>query len=261
MIQLILGILLLNTALAAPGTLEVWFLSAHKKAEVQKMIQDRPYVLRPMTAELQCQEMGDLCFDPQYGLYKKDDAGLAVAADKIEKESGKAPSIPAAKSVERELIDCDPKNYFDIFCGKSKKEAKPISAKLDLWIDVSSSMREMDFSDKDGSCFRKSMLNRLDSTCGFNQKVNVMMFDTTIKQAGTMDSVCANIGLNDTKRMIDWIERSDAKRLVIITDISEFTKEFADYIESKHGKFKGEKDPLVASQLLDLVDDLSRTCR
>lgn len=261
MIHFILGLLLLNAAFAGPGTLEVWFLSAHKKAEVQKMIQDRPFVLRPMTAELQCQEMGDLCFDPQYGLYKKDDAGLAVDATKIEKESGKAPGIPAAKSVERELIDCDPKNYFDIFCGKAKKEAKAANYKLDLWIDVSSSMREMDFSDKEGGCFRKSMLNRLDTTCGFNQKVNVMMFDTTIKQAGTIDSVCANIGLNDTKRMIDWIERSDAKRLVIITDISEFTKEFADYIESKHGKFKGEKDPLVASQLLDLVDDLSRTCR
>lgn len=76
-----------------------------------------------------------------------------------------------------------------------------------------------------------------------------------------MDQVCSNIGLNDVKRMIDWIERSSAKRLVIITDISEYTKEFSDYIESKHGKFKGEKDPLVASQLLDLVDDLSRSCR
>lgn len=260
MIRFLLSLFILNTAMAAPGTLEVWFLSAHKKAEIQKMMNERPYVLRPMTAELQCQEMGDLCFDPQYGLYKKDDAGLAVDASKADKESGKAPSIPAAKSVERELIDCDPNNYFDIFCGKAKKEVKA-NYKLDLWIDVSSSMREMDFSDKDGGCFRKSMLNRLDSTCGFNQKVNVMMFDTTIKQAGSMDSVCANIGLNDTKRMIDWIERSDAKRLVIITDISEFTKEFADYIESKHGKFKGEKDPLVASQLLDLVDDLSKTCR
>jgi hypothetical protein len=261
MIQFLLSFFILNAAIAGPGTLEVWFLSAHKKAEVQKMMQERPYVLRPMTAELQCQEMGDLCFDPQYGLYKKDDAGLNVDASKVEKDNGKAPEIPAAKSVERELIDCDPKNYFDIFCGKAKKEAKAADYKLDLWIDVSSSMREMDFSDKDGGCFRKSMLNRLDTTCGFNQKVNVMMFDTSIKQAGSMDSVCANIGLNDTKRMIDWIERSNAKRLVIITDISEFTKEFADYIESKHGKFKGDKDPLVAAGLLDLVDDLSRSCR
>ncbi len=258
MIQLLLGIFILSSAFAAPASLEVWFLSAHKKAEVQRMIQERPFVLRPLTAELQCQEMGDLCFDPQYGLYKKDDAGLNVDAGKVEKD---APNIPAAKSVERELIDCDPKNYFDIFCGKAKKEAKVADMKLDLWIDVSSSMREMDFSDKDGNCFRKSMLTRLDATCGFNQKVNVMMFDTSIKQAGTMDSVCSNVGLNDVKRMIDWIERSTAKRLVIITDISEYSKEFSDYIESKHGKFKGEKDPLVASQLLDLVDDLSRSCR
>ena len=65
----------------------------------------------------------------------------------------------------------------------------------------------------------------------------------------------------DSKRMIDWIERSDAKKLVIITDIYEFNKDFADYIESKHGKFRGDKDPIVAAELLDMVDDLARSCR
>jgi hypothetical protein len=122
-------------------------------------------------------------------------------------------------------------------------------------------MREMDFSDKEGGCFRKSMLKRLDASCPFNQKVNVMMFDTSIKQAGSMESLCTNQGLNDSKRMIDWIERSDAKKLVIITDIYEFHKDFADYIESKHGKFRGDKDPIVAAELLDMVDDLARSCR
>ena len=87
------------------------------------------------------------------------------------------------------------------------------------------------------------------------------MFDTSIKQAGSMDSLCTNQGLNDSKRMIDWIERSDAKKLVIITDIYEFHKDFADYIESKHGKFRGDKDPIVAAELLDMVDDLARSCR
>jgi hypothetical protein len=61
--------------------------------------------------------------------------------------------------------------------------------------------------------------------------------------------------------MIDWIERSDAKKLVIITDIYEFSKDFADYIESKHGTFRGDKDPIMASQLLDMVDDLAKSCR
>lgn len=245
-------------ALAAPQNIEVWFLSAHKKAVVQRIINEKPFALKSLTAELQCQEMGDFCFDPQFGLYKKDDSNGEVDTSKVIKE--KAPEIPAAQSIDRDLINCDPKNYFDIFCGKARKEAKT-SFKLDIWIDTSSSMREMDFSDKEGGCFRKSMMKRLDESCAFNKKVNVMMFDTSIKQAGSMDSLCNNQGLNDAKRMIDWIERSDAKKLVIITDIYEFHKDFADYIESKNGMFRGDKDPIVAAQLLDMVDDLAKSCR
>jgi hypothetical protein len=259
MMTFLLSLILFPCAFAAPQSIEVWFLSAHKKAEVLKSIHDRPYVLRPMTAELQCQEMGDFCFDPQYGLYKKDDASPEVSATKV--SSDKGPSIPPAKSVERDMIDCDPTNYFDIFCGKARKEAAGGVAKLDLWIDTSSSMREMDFSDKEGGCFRKSLMKRLDQSCGFNRKVNVMMYDTSIKQAGSMDSLCNNQGLNDSKRLIDWIERSEAKKLVIITDIYEFNTDFANYIDSKHGKFRGDKDPMVASQLIDMVDDLERSCR
>lgn len=258
MLKLILSFILLQSAYAVPQNIEVWFISAHKKAEVQRIINERPYVLRSMTAELECHQMGDFCFDPQHGLYKKDDDGAEVSTDKAVID--KTPIIPTGNSIDRDLINCDPKNYFDIFCGKARKEAKA-NFKLDLWIDTSSSMREMDFSDKDGGCFRKSLLKQLDATCPFNQKVNVMMFDTSIKQAGSMDSVCTNQGLNDQKRIIDWIERSDAKNLVIITDIYEFSKEFADYIESKHGIFRGDKDPIVAAQLLDMVDDLAKSCR
>jgi hypothetical protein len=246
--------------MAAPGSVEVWFLSNAKVTEVQKLL-DRPqYVYQKKTAELQCQEMGDFCFDPQYGLYKRDDAEAEVKDEETQIETRTAPSIPAAQSIDRELIDCDPKNYFDIFCGKARKESRA-AAKLDLWIDTSSSVKEFDFIDSNGGCYRKSLVKRLDETCGFNQKVNVMMFDTSIKQAGTMDSLCNNQGLNDYKKLIDWIERSDAKKLVIITDIYEFHKDFSDYIESKHGKFRGDKDALKASDLMNLVDELEKTCR
>lgn len=260
MIFKFLLILIYSTSLfAAPRELEVWFLSAHKKAELQRLINQPTFVMRALTAQMECQQMGDYCFDPQFGLYKKDDLGAEVDASKV--ETTKVPEIPAAKSIDRDLIDCDPKNYFDMFCGKAAKKTAQAPAKLDLWIDTSSSMREMDFSDKEGGCFRKSMVKRLDETCGFNQKVNVMMFDTSIKQAGSMDSVCNNQGLNDFKRLIDWIERSDAKKLVIITDIYEFHKEFADYIKAKHGTFKGDKDPITGPDLMNMVGQLSAACR
>ena len=244
--------------MAAPRDIEVWFISHGKKAVLNDLLNRSPYVYYSPTAELQCQEMGDYCFDPQFGLYKKDDVMKEVDVDKIEKDG---PSIPTGKSVERDLVSCDPKNYFDIFCGKAKPQAAQATAKLDLWIDTSSSMRAYDFADTAGACHRKSLVKALDQTCGFNQKVNVMMFDTTIKQAGSMDQLCTNQGLNDQKRLMDWIERSDAKKLVIITDIHEFYKDFSDFIESKHGKFRGDKEPLTAQDLVALADELAKSCK
>lgn len=244
--------------MAAPKDIEVWFISNSKVAQLEKFLNRPQYVYRAPTAELQCQEMGDYCFDPQYGLYKKDDANAEmVDTNKINTDG---PVIPAGKSVERELIDCDPKNYFDVFCGKARKEVQ-VQSKLDLWIDTSSSMREFDYSEKDGSCHRKSFVKILDDACGFNRKVNVMMFDTSIKQAGSVDQMCNNQGLNDYKRLMDWIERSDAKKLVVITDIYELHREFSDYIESKHGKLRGDKDPLTAKQMVELADQLAKSCK
>jgi hypothetical protein len=243
---------------AAPSSLEVWFLSNSKKAQLLELMNRPEHKYFSLTAALECQEMGDYCFDPQYGLYKKDDMNAEVNVEKAVNK--KEVSIPAAKSVERDVIECEEGNYFDVFCGKAKKQTSSV-AKLDLWIDTSSSMREFDFSDKEGGCFRKSLVKRLDEHCPFNEKVNVMMFDTSIKQAGSEDVVCNNQGLNDYKRLIDWIERSNAKKLVIITDIHEFHKEFADYVEQKHGTFRGDKDALTAEQMLSFVDDLAKSCK
>lgn len=262
MIRFLALILISFSALAAPKEIEVWFVSNAKVSLLNDLLNRPQYIYRAPTAELQCQPMGDYCFDPQFGLYKKDDANLeAPEAVDIKKIESDGPNIPAAKSVERELIDCDPKNYFDVFCGKAKKELPQATTKLDLWIDTSSSMREFDAQGKDGSCYRKSLAQQLDDVCGFNRKVNVMMFDTSIKQAGGPDSLCMNQGLNDYKRLIDWIERSDSRKLIVITDIYEFHKEFADYIESKHGKFRGDKEPLTAKQMADLADELAKSCK
>lgn len=257
MIHLVFLILMSFTILAAPKEIEVWFISHAKKAQLEKLIQKSPFVFSKLTAELECQEMGDYCFDPQFGLYKKDDLSADVDQKSLLLDT---PVIPTSKSIERDLIDCDPKNHFDVFCGKAKPEAKSQS-KLDVWVDTSSSMKEFDYMEKDGSCHRKSLVKTLDDVCGFNQKVNVMMFDTSIKQAGSIDQVCNNQGLNDYKRLMDWIERSEARKLVVITDIYEFHKEFSDFIESKNGKLRGDKDPLTAKQMSELADQLAKSCK
>lgn len=243
---------------AAPKEIEVWFISNSKTAVLEDLLNRPQYIYQNATVELQCQEMGEYCFDPQYGLYKKNDMNAEIVDSKVIQKEG--PQIPSAKSVERELINCDSRNFFDIFCGQSRSQSQT-APKLDLWIDTSSSMREFDFTQNDGSCHRKSMVKMLDQECGFNQKVNIMMFDTSIKQAGNLDQLCNNHGLNDYKRLMDWIERSDSKKLVVITDIYEFHKEFADFIDEKNGKLRGDKEPLTAKQLLELADLLAKSCK
>ena len=253
----LLGLISLS-ALGAPKEIEVWFISNNKTAMVRDLLSRPEYTYRNPTAELKCQEMGDYCFDPQHGLYKKDDAnGEIVETTKIATEG---PTIPSGKSIDRDVVNCDSKNYFDLFCGKASGKYKD-NSRLDVWIDTSSSMREFDFTEKDGSCYRKTLAKALDQECGFNQRVNVMMFDTIIKQAGTIDQLCTNQGLNDYKRLMDWVERSEAKKLVIITDIYELHKEFSDFIESKNGIIRGDKEPLTAKQMLELADQLAKTCK
>lgn len=260
MLRWILIALISLPAMAAPQSLEVWFISHAKKAQLMELLNRPQYVYHRRTAALECQEMGDYCFDPQYGLYRKDDESMGVNAGKALSES--TSGIPTGKSLDRDMINCDKSNYFDVFCGKARLEALPQQKiSFEVWIDTSSSMREFDFTDKEGGCFRKSLMKRLDATCPFNRKVNVMMFDTSIKQAGDMDSLCLNQGLNDYKRLMDWIERSDAKKLIIITDIYELHKEFSDFVEAKHGRILGDKDSLSSSELLNLVDELAKSCK
>jgi hypothetical protein len=241
----------MTSTFASPGELEVWFLSTQKTTSLAYTIHSA------LWTEFQCQQMGEYCFDPQQGLYKKDDVQMErIETSKLHTES---PSMEVPASVDRDLIKCDTSNVFDIYCGKKTQPVKSSTA-LEIWIDTSSSMREFDHSDKQGHCFRKSFIKDLDQGCGLGKKVSVMAFDTSIKEVGEMSTVCSNEGLNDMKRLMDWIERSQAKKLIIITDIYEYHREFADFVEKKKGKFRGEKTPLTAQKMAELAQSLIKDC-
>jgi hypothetical protein len=252
-----LAFLISFSAYSAPKHLEIWFLSAAKATEVMKLFKPN-YLLGPMKAERLCQQVGEYCFDPQIGLYKKSGTDFNMVNDA---PAEKIPQIPSASSVDRDLISCDPTNRFDMFCGKAQKLQARQKTKLEVWVDTSSSMKEMDFSDSNDSCYRKSFMSKLDQVCPFNQKMSVSVFDTSIKEAGTIDGMCINQGLNDEKRMLDWIERSTAETLIIITDVYELHKDVADYVESIHGKVRGDKENMTAKDLLKYVDDVAKFCR
>lgn len=251
----LLFLLISLTTFAAPEHLEVWFLSVEKKSALNELLKERiPFSQK--VAERQCEKVGDYCFDPQYGLYKPENEWEAVPL----KNSGSEVKELPKTGFDRNLIECDKSSAFDIFCGKARAEAVS-KVNLEVWIDTSSSMREMDFTDEHGSCYRKSFMSRLDSECAFGKKLNIMIFDSSIKQLGSFDSLCINSGLNSTTRMIDWIERSEVKNLILVTDINEYTKEFSDFLTLKNAKMRGEKGELSARSLLEEVSALARMCK
>ena len=246
--------------MAIPQNFEVWFLSNPKTQQVLNLIKEkkqRPLLLSQ--AELSCQPMGEYCFDPQVGLYKKDQGEIQYGSSSSILDED-LPQLPVAKSVDRNLIVCESGVYFDIFCGKSNlNETRKIN--FDLWIDTSSSMREMDPIREGQGCFREKFVKKLTDKCPWGEKVHIMQFDTEIKPAGSATNLCANEGLNDLKRIIKWIEESTARNLIIVTDLYEYHQELADFVFKNKGKLRGEKGDLSASDLLSMSDHLVNYCK
>lgn len=241
-----------------PKRFEVWFLSIDKTTWLDSVlkINTKPQLY---TRALQCQPMGEYCFDPQIGLYKRDEASKAqeevdlAEVNKLEKYDFLDPH----KGAERSMIECDENSsFFDVFCGKAKKAKKLAKSKLEVWVDISSTMKQVDFDGFENDCKRLTFLDNLKISCPLNEKMKVYFFEEYKKEAGSLDRVCLSGGLNDMKRMMKDIRNSDADNIIMITDIYEADSNFIDAIEmTGRGRIKGLDKPMYAK---DLKSELSR---
>ncbi len=203
--------------------------------------------------------MGEHCFDPQIGLYEKDKE-MEAAPTAIEEDKN---VLPSATSLDRNMIECKKKqSQFDIFCGKAKDQ-KNVSKKLQIWVDTSSSMSQIDGSDAQGDCFRKSLVKRLRDKCASSEDLDFYVFDTSKKQLGSFDSLCLNVGLNDSKKLIQWIKEAEVKKLIVITDIYELSKNLADFIEMNGGLMAGDQvgRAINAEKMLEFVPKVAKSCQ
>ena len=174
----VLLLLLISTQVwAFPKKLEVWFLSVDKTSFIEPLLNKTKYS-RSIASNYQCQPMGDYCFDPQIGLYKKDKDSISVAQDysaldkdeKFDKEG---------KYKEGIYSPCTNKNHFNIFCGKKKPKKKKVLSKqkLEVWVDISTTMKQVDFKDYEQECYRQTFLKRVNSSCPLNKGMKVYIFD------------------------------------------------------------------------------------
>lgn len=259
-------------AMALPKSFEVWFLSEMKAASLTpeldraldylkpKQFQGPLYSQRP----LQCQQMGEYCFDPQVGLYKpgeKPESEIETVDQSALENAKQYEFLDVHEGHERQMIDCDETQIFDIFCGKAQKKIKAGQTKLEIWVDVSSTMKQTDFYGFENECKRERFLKDLSQTCPLNQKMKVYYFEEFRKEAGAFDRVCLSSGLNNMKRIMQDLDRSKADKVIIITDIFEAKDEFISAIEATgRGTIRGLNKPLYNTDLKSQLKRIRKFC-
>lgn len=240
---------------ATPDELEVWFVTP--PASTLRLDLLRPTLSRThLVAAASCEQVGDFCLDAKTGALLPRLSPPVEEPEAIEIPYQPLPQLPTASSLDRNLVNCEQTNAFDIFCGKAKPEATAQKlSELEIWMDISSSMRSVDGTEE---CYRKKFLQGLFALCE-KSKPKIQGFDVEIREIGIAES-CTNRGLNDAKKMMKWIEESKAKKLIVITDVYEFQSEFAAFLSEKNAKIKGDSGHFPAVQLLDHLTALAKWC-
>lgn len=240
---------------ATPDELEVWFVTP--PGNTLRMDLLRPVLPRTqLLASTSCEQVGDFCLDSKTGALMPRLSPPVQQEEAIEIPYQPLLQLPSASSLDRQLVNCEQGNAFDIFCGKAQAEAVQTKrSELEIWMDISSSMRSVDGTEE---CHRKKFLQGLMGLCE-KSKPKIMGFDVEIREIGISES-CINRGLNDAKKMMKWIEESKAKKLIVITDVYEYQSEFAAFLSQKNAKIKGDTGFFPAVQLLDHLTTLAKWC-
>ena len=249
-------------AQAAPESFEFWFLSPPKSAHLN--FEEPVHFSRKFatnTKDLECKtKVGDDCFDPKFGIFPDPElVKLKDAQKKLQEEKNKPIEDKYISNIETTQIDCSKESGWDIYCGKTQKEEKK-KARLEVWVDISRSMSDIDYPDKNGDCFRKSFIKRIKESCS---SIDISVFHSHLKELGDMKDLCGHVGFSEQNRLLAWINESKANRVIIITTKTLATKGVSDFIELKGGRSKGDahQKELSGKDLLDLVDSTKKLCR
>lgn len=257
---------------AAPQNIEMIFLSPQKVAQLLDLINKKSTnstrILLAADESAPCLPMGDGCFHPQLGfINRKPDVTVLPTTEantrlqekkEIQVEKDVPNELKTFNAVETNMINCDKGNYFDIYCGKTRPNSKP--SEIEIWFDISSSLRAVDYSKDSTHCDRRTFMTRVMEGC--KQKVKVMVYNTSIKEIGDHSSACMSYGTNDEKRLIQWLKESSAKRILIVTDIDEVSRAMRDFLEERGAKTIGDGvKPFSSTDLINYANDFTKYCK
>ncbi len=243
---------------ATPKKIVIYFLSPVKTSFIPKskdVIFNKAIAQNDASFSEQCVPMGEGCFHPQLGFVNskpiENKAPSIIESEKLE--------LKTFNAIDTSIIDCKKDYHFDIFCGKTSKDSS-WNGKLEVWFDISSSLREVDFSKDVENCHRRSFYEGLQKKC--DKGLRAAVYNTSIKELGDHSTLCMSYGTNNEKKLVEWIKASNAQKLVIVTDIDELSRSFRDFLEEEGAELIGEGvKPFTVKNLVDDIDKLSNTCR
>jgi hypothetical protein len=267
-----LNIIFCYKALAIPDKIEIWFVSPPRTGIISKKEFIKQYLRSIFVSSAYAKsevidykdkgfrQVDDYYFHPQFGLYKPKEEVVEIKENKnVKKNDNKKSGVSI---YEDNILECDPKNTFDLFCGGKIPKSSPKSNNdYQIWVDVSSSWRAVDES-RDGECFRKSFIKRVRNKCE-HINVGVYTYNTSKKQLGGLDNLCMNYGLNNSKTLVRWISKTKAKKLIVITDISEFDTTLSDFMDENSVKARGEVpgDEIFAKDIVNMFKIVNNNCK
>lgn len=239
---------------ATPEKIEMIFLSPQKITSLLRSLDQLERIkLAAFTAQNddKCVPMGDGCFHPQLGyIEKKSDSPKPVAMDPVNE-------VKTFNSLETSLINCDKNNHFDIYCGQETKD-QPL-AKTEVWLDISSSLREVDYSNDQTECGRKTFVKNMIQLC--KQNIRFSVYNTVLKELGDHSTACLAHGTNNADKLVRWIKESNAKHLLLVTDIDELSPALKEILEENGAKLMGDgTKPFTTKDLIEYAKEFSKHC-
>lgn len=249
--------------MAIPQKIEMIFLSPQKVSQLLELIEKQSNTtllgfLAQADQELKnCMPMGDGCFDPQLGyIEKRPDGNTKSPPIAIPKDPEL--QLKTFNAVETSLVNCDKGNYFDIYCGKERAKGKP--AEIEIWFDISSSLRTVDYNKDADHCNRRTFMAKVMEGC--KDKVRVSVYNTSLKEIGDFSSVCLSYGTNDETKLIQWMKASEAKTLVLVTDIDEMSQAMKEFLFLRGASMIGDGvKPFSSTDLVNYANDFIKTCK
>ena len=93
-------------------------------------------------------------------------------------------------------------------------------------------------------------------------RVRVSVYNTALKEVSDSSSVCLNYGTNDEAKLLQWMKASEAKTLLIVTDVDEMSAAMKEFLAERGAKMIGDGvKPFSSTDLVNYANDFIKTCK